>query len=554
MSPANARRSVELHEPSAIGILEEAVHLLRNAGSATLALYLTGAVPFAVGFLFFWTDMARNPFAPERLSAESLGIAILFIWKNVWQALFAARLYRELSSSTSAPTVACSSGASRILYLIAVQAALQPLSWILVTLSSIVMVPFAWTVAFFRNAALFAALGIDRPVAAARRHAGLWTKQNWLILSIVSLAALLLFANILALILLAPQVGRSFLGMEGDLARLGMGLLNLTTVMVAATVTWLFIDPLLDAVYALRCFYGESLSTGEDLRVGLRRALITAAALLLLIAVASPELRAQSAQAAPASLPSSAAARPSVDPQQLDQSIQQVIRRREFAWRSPKPEGDEPEGRWVGWTRSALRTIGKVFDWIGRKIRDWFRTNPRSDSGGGTTERPALEIWIAIAAVLLAVGVAAMIFFRGKRSRAAAPTPVQPAPAAVDLADESVTADQMPESSWMSLAEEWLAKGDCRLAMRALYLAGLNFLGARGLISIRRSKSGGDYRRELERRLRAHASVNPEIRPSFARNVALFERGWYGRHSVDRADVDTFVAGLEEMKRYAGRA
>jgi len=51
----------------AIEISEEAVSLLRAASSATIATYLAGAIPLALGVLFFWTDMARNPFAPERL-------------------------------------------------------------------------------------------------------------------------------------------------------------------------------------------------------------------------------------------------------------------------------------------------------------------------------------------------------------------------------------------------------------------------------------------------------------------------------------------------------
>src|SRR5439155_1447567 len=80
------------------------------------------------------------------------------------------------------------------------------------------------------------------------------------------LAALLLFANVVIAIALLPQLARSFLGIEGDLARMGIHILNLATMAVAAALTWMAADPLLDAVYVLRCFYGESIATGEDLR------------------------------------------------------------------------------------------------------------------------------------------------------------------------------------------------------------------------------------------------------------------------------------------------
>src|SRR5579862_7859460 len=151
----------------AIAILEEAVNLLRSAPLASVAAYLTGAVPFFLGLLFFLSDMTRSPFAFEHLAAASLGLAVLYIWKSVWQAAFAAGLYRQLS-----PGMAARRGG--VFRLIAIQSALQPLSIAAVPLGLLATVPFAWIVAFFRNAGLFAALGDPDPVAAARQHAWLW--------------------------------------------------------------------------------------------------------------------------------------------------------------------------------------------------------------------------------------------------------------------------------------------------------------------------------------------------------------------------------------------
>ena len=131
-------------------------------------------------------------------------------------------------------------------------------------------------------------------------------------------------------------------------------------------------------------------------------------------------------------------------------------------------------------------------------------------------------------------------------------SPAAAAPVA-NLADESLTADRLPESSWRKLAEESLARGEYRLALRALYLAGLNYMSQRELVSIRRWKSGLDYRREVERRARMNPMVSGELVPAFARNVSTFERGWYGRHPVNREDVETLMGGLDEMRRHAER-
>jgi hypothetical protein len=544
-------------ERGAVEILEEAIQLLRVAPAASIATYLAGAIPFLVGLLFFWTDMTRNPFAAERLAGESLGVAVLFIWKSVWQAVFEARLYRQLSLTPAQPV--------KIARLVAVQCALQPVSLLAIPLSGLVLIPFPWTVAFFRNAGLFAALGESRVMASARRQAGLRSRQNWLLLTLTTLAGLLLFANVLISIVLVPQLGRSILGMEGDFARLGMGVLNSTTLAVAASVTWLGIDPLLDAVYALRCFHGESLATGEDLRAALQRAIRLAAATLPLLAVTfvamSFTIKAQPPAEPPgqhdrASYEKAQASplerRPgTLDPQQLDRTISEVIRRREFAWRTPHAAEPEPEGRWVSWIRSVLDTLARGAAWVMEHIRNWFRGKPDENAGKSSpAQRPPIEIWIAVVAVALLAAVAAAVI-AGRRKKAIKAQPVKAVAAPIDLSDESITADQMPERAWLQLAEDLLAKGECRLALRALYLAGLNYLSDRELISIRRWKSGRDYRREVERRARASNDAN--LTPAFARNIFLFERGWYGRDVVERADVEALARGWEEIRRYAGR-
>src|SRR5947208_2892647 len=102
---------------SAIEILEQAVSLLRNAPAAAIAAYLTGAGPFVVGVLFFLNDMTRGAFAYDHLATWSLALAGLYIWKNVWQAMFAARLYETLSPG---------SRGRLSLKLVLIQAALQP--------------------------------------------------------------------------------------------------------------------------------------------------------------------------------------------------------------------------------------------------------------------------------------------------------------------------------------------------------------------------------------------------------------------------------------------
>ena len=520
-----------------IEILEEAIGVMRSLSAAGIALYLLGAAPFLAGLLFFMTDMLRDAFAAENLAVESLGLAVLFIWKNCWQAVFRASLYSQISGSRLARV--------NVWRLIAVQGALQPLKIIVMPISLLIALPLAWATAFFRNVGLLAALGEPETIATARKQASLWPRQNWIQLSIVTLAALILFANVLISIMLLPQIGRSFLGIEGDFAKLGIGLLNGTTVAVAMAITWLFIDPLLDAVYVLRCFYGQALATGEDLRVSLKY-VTSLAALGLLVLGAAPQTRAQEP---PADSPATVR---SIDPEQLDRSIEDVIRRREFAWRAPRPEEAESESAIGGWLRSAWETISRMAHWAVDLLRRLFPD--RQDVPAGPAEpksRIPLEVYLGLAAVVI-LAAAVAIFLRRGRDAVAAITPTTPA-ATVDLANEDVTADQLSESSWMQLARDMLASGNTRLAMRALYLAGLNYLSECRLISIHRWKTGSDYRRELERRSAINIATEAAIVPIFARNVTMFEKAWYGFQSVEADEVHAFARGLEEIKQHVGR-
>jgi hypothetical protein len=122
--------------------------------------------------------------------------------------------------------------------------------------------------------------------------------------------------------------------------------------------------------------------------------------------------------------------------------------------------------------------------------------------------------------------------------------PVAVRAAAVDLADESIGADRLPEDEWLELAERMLGEGDARSALRALYLASLAWLSAAGVVALDRVKTNGEYRREVARRGRE----TPRLAEAFTGNVALYERVWYGRHEANPENVAEFRAGVARMK------
>ena len=132
----------------AVDIIEEAVHLLRSAPAQFYVPYLTGVIPFCLGLLWFTAEMTWSAFASERLVEESLILALLYIWKQIWEAVFCAKIHERVTGASDEWTKV------RVWRLVTVQAAIQPLAWFLLPLTAVLAIPFATAVAYFRNLSL----------------------------------------------------------------------------------------------------------------------------------------------------------------------------------------------------------------------------------------------------------------------------------------------------------------------------------------------------------------------------------------------------------------
>ena len=112
------------------------------------------------------------------------------------------------------------------------------------------------------------------------------------------------------------------------------------------------------------------------------------------------------------------------------------------------------------------------------------------------------------------------------------------------LEDEGLTADRLPEAGWLELAERCLAEGNLCLALRALYLANLAWLGRQEYLTIEAARTNREFQVELSRKTRQ----SPEACELFARNVRAFERAWYGLHEVLLDDAQAFRERGERIK------
>lgn len=542
----------------ALEVIEEAVHWLRIAPLATLGIYYFGSLPFVLGLLYFWAEMSRSPFAHHYLAGGALGMAVLFLWMKFWQAVFARNL-RSLIAGEPPPVLSF----TRARRIAVTQAALQPTGLFALPLSLLPVLPVAWLFAFYQNLTALAdgeSAALRVLVKRARRQAALWPGQNHVLLLILFAFALCVFLNWCVVAYALPALAKMLFGIETVFTRSGVSALNTTFFAAMFGLTYLSVDPILKTVYTLRCFYGESLESGADLKAELRGCVVgasrgIAATILAVLLVGGWHAHAaEGAQApAPGAPGPNAPVALRVSPAELDGVIEEVLLQRKYTWRMPREKIAQPEtkkgilARFVERVGDMFRRAARaVFDWVDEWLRKLFarQRSPAGTGGSGYGWMVTLHLllYALVAATVAALAILALRAWRHRHKEPAiATTPVQPIP---DLADENVGADRLPEDGWTRLARELLARGELRLALRAFYLASLAHLATRNLVSLAKFKSNRDYERELRRR--AHSF--PELLTLFSENVSAFERIWYGTHAIDDELVNRFAGNVERIR------
>jgi hypothetical protein len=525
-------------EKSAVDLCEEATFLLRHAPAGAWASYFLGTMPFLLGLLYFWSDMTRGQQAADRLILGSLGLALLFIWMKYWQVIFAARLRSMINDSEPEPISA--RDASRIAV---AQARWQPWGLILLPISAVLAFPLGWVYAYYQN---LVALG-DRAASrtgerdvhkTAVTQAKLWPKQNHLILLIASGLWLIVFVNVAIALVLLPKILITFFGVKEIFEPSFWLVLNTTFLALVTVITHLLLDPFFKALYVLRCFYGESQTTGEDLRVRMIRAAKSH----------RNSVQALAACALFSFIPWAGAAEQT---EELNTAINEVLNQPEYKWKLPRevatPENQGPLADFLSNIGQAInRMLRSIFNGI-RAFLDWLSEKFGSNPTPGQTSWSLGDPQILLYMCLIAAAVLLIILVVRNRSRFRRQTQIVQAeavPAIPDLRNEDVAADALPEDEWMKLAEQMRLSGELRLGIRALFLAALADLAKRQVLSIAKFKSNRDYHRELARR----SAAVPQRPASFSGLIQIYERVWYGPYEASMSLFDECAEKVRLLK------
>jgi hypothetical protein len=556
MARARKRNQQELFT-----LVEEGTHLLRRAPASLWLVYYLGSIPFIMYLFYFWSDMSRSGFAEGRLLESSLILALLYAVMKIMQSWFCDGLMGLVQGRERRDRMPLRGW----LRLIASQMWVHATApWVLVV-SFITMLPLPWTYGFYHNITVLAVDhfrrgGRHRTLLAQAMGQSQWQfAQQIMLLALLHVAAILVYLNILIGIVGGMFLAKSFSGSE-NLMSLTKGGLIMSTPMQALfiSLTYLAMNPLVKSIYVLRCFYGAARRSGADLDVRLRAVRAASGVLVAMVLL----LGAGTLPGADAgSKPMLTERAPAVPSEKLDRSIRDTLQQSEFEWRMPREGmGDDREKSFLGstmrsftdWLNASLEEIGKVLgdlmDWLfGGKGKD----DPVGD--GGAAAGAGAGMWVGILPYLLlglgGVLVAALAWLLFRHWQQTRKTEVVDSMAVpeINLESEHIVATQLPENEWLRLAREKMEAGDYRLALRALFLATLAHLGDKRLLHISRTKSNGDYVRELGWRAKGRADLNE----SFHQQVRTFDWVWYGWHEVSPDLMTRFQEQHERITTHA---
>lgn len=547
--------------PPAFDLVEEAVALLKQVPPMAWAVWAAGTLGFLWALLSFVAYMGRNALAPAHLAERAFLLVLAYAgMKACHAAFFTGLMERLLGEAGRSRDTSTLPGLRTACRYAATQALIQPLGLLVVPIAILAAIPFPWAIAFFQNAQWVPAQGGLREwLGRSWRMTLLWPLQNFQLHLFLFAAALCVLANYAVALGMVPYLLKSLFALDTAFTRSWHALFNTTSFMVIAALTWATLDPLVKALYALRCFRGESLHTGLDLRLGMARAGSAPSAVELsrlrgakrtAIMVLAAVLLSTGASATPAPTPALA------NPTEIEALLEAEIGDSRYSWRLPEKVNpvagerslvvrwldkafDRVRG-WVEWTSDAVR---RFLDWLDGLFGKKDMPEAEEGKGFSFSSIPPKAI-LAVLFLLVILAIAAGIWKR----RPSTPTVVAkamaaPEPRRPDIASEDVRPDDLPEVEWLRLMERLRKEGRHRLALRALFLAQLAVSARKGWLVVARAKSNRDYQREVALKSRR----DPGVADSFREGCLRFERAWYGHHEVTEEDWEVCLAAYGRL-------
>ncbi|MDX2111651.1 MAG: hypothetical protein SFY80_15575 [Verrucomicrobiota bacterium] len=549
---------------NAMVLIEEAVQLLRKMPSRGWLYWAIGVMPFTLSWIVAVFDLMGTARARDYLFLYALVTALCFTLLKGMQSSYCQAMARALIPSHEPGKVEKPSINGYL-----EQVWLQTSSLLALSIGVLITLPYPWLQAYYTNLCVLTALPAQDESSLhqrAIRQAGLWVGQNTMLLTLLFAVMIVVFMNCIIAIIGLPWLVKLIFGVEvlftAAPVTLYSGKFIVSILLIGMGLTWALTDPLVKAIYLLRCYYGESQLSGLDLHqrwTTLRRLRTSAKSALIVFIIALVY------NVTPGNLMAQPAVSPQVEPEivtsslippdVLNATLEQELSKAIYDWRTESQEVSSSLVSMSEWIRAKWKEIyeGSWLERFMKWIEDLLKSDKKSEEPiSRKEETPSILRTLAPFLYLIAVfGLIFLLYKLVQHRLNPAPVVITVATAVTvkpDLESSDTHAEAMSLSGWHAYARELAGRGEYRLAMRALFFAQLSQLADRGVIVLQRHKTNADYNRDINKRGHSY----PGLYALFSTNMHLIERVWYGTSVADANGYQAFeenVTKQEELIR-----
>ncbi len=566
-----------MKKPGGIALIDRSIFLVRTSLLPHLWIYFSSTIPALLYFLYFFNDMSNGPGGNNRIIPSSFILVLLLILMKTGQAVFCLRSYETLMGGTFRKL-----NIQQLFICASRQTIFACAEMIVMPLALLLTIPFGWCYAFFQTGSMGTLIFEKNLITESITHSKVLPKQNhimlWVIcpqflltmvmcyiavpplvtlldtapnaqiliyifsgiLAFVTLLVnplgFLLFANFLAAIVFLPYLIHTLTGWESLYSMNGMTALHPGVLLATWALSFLLMDPLVKVSYILRIYDHQAISSGHDI---IKRISTPALLFIVIFTLISP-------------LKSYSETR-RVDQQVFDKTVSEVLKDPSFSWRGKKrfdlPEVKINTGPLKSMSLHIKSFLKKIESWIvnffkkehKRKDKPPFKWNPLS-----ITINP---VTVMIFSIIVILFYFTFIVLRRQRHRPIEHNPAMALPVAEEKIHHTISADENPPDQWERMAHEAISMGKLQAGIRYFYLSTLSLLNDKRLLTLKKSRSNREIRRELQKRYPDQLSLNDNV------NILImnFEYTWYGTVPATTQELDNVIKAHLTVKEYVGQ-
>ncbi len=541
---------------STIDILEMSLYLIRQNFLSIFPIYSISILPFVIGMIYFVNDVSRLSSDNKLLLASSAFLlTCLFCLKNYLLVWFHHKVMNILCHSDKK----YSFNFFREVKVFLIQGAIQGLGFI-AQIIGLLTFTFGFSSAYVYSVPIILSKNNGRKIELKmllKRLNKISTHRftrSFILIKCILIFAFIIIINLFSLIIIVPFLLKAFFNIEttfslmsGDVMITNI-FLNSTIWSIVLVCTYLIVDFILRVAFSLHLFYGESLIDGSDLFAEVailkKKQHLSHIKPLLIIGFIGM-IFIYPVKGHTDNINSKTPY--SKTQVELKGAIKKTFNKREYIWKMPRREITASDSIISHFFRVCFVYIDNFMDWVKESFKNllpkWEPQDNKSSNFPFLLYLSRNLVMILSVLLLIITVCVSLYYFIKKRKPKYKYKEIKNTIDTINLDDDNTTAEDAEYDEWISLANKLIENGDLKLALRALFFAGIQTLAKKNILSLAKYKSNNDYYRELQRR--CHSM--PIVVDAYLENMLVFDTIWYGDYPITEDLFNKFTRNNETL-------